>query len=74
MAEAKTPAAKADATEAKSAADLLIEMQLEEKRRLSINPLVIESEDAVSGETTEEGVSIATRRVYADGAVLESYA
>ncbi|TAE78760.1 MAG: hypothetical protein EAZ84_00385 [Verrucomicrobia bacterium] len=74
MAEAKTPAAKADAAETKSAADILVEMQLEEKRRLSINPLVVTEDTVVVGETTEDGTSISARRVFADGAVLESYA
>lgn len=71
MAEAKAPAPE---KAGKSAADLLIEMQLEEKRLKAINPLAIESDEAVVGEKTEDGVPIGSRRVFADGAVLETYA
>lgn len=71
MAEAKAPApVKAE----KSAADLLIELQLEEKRIKSINPLVVTEESVVEGKTNIDGTGIATRKVFADGAVLESYA
>lgn len=71
MAEAKAPVPE---KAAKTAADLLIEMQLEEKRLKSINPLVVTEESAVEGRKNEDGADITTRKVFADGAVLESYA
>lgn len=68
MAEAKTTPA-----DAKSAADVLIEMQLKEKLEKSINPLAV-TEESVDGKTeTDSGTVIAARRVYANGSVLESY-
>ena len=33
-----------------------------------------QSDEAVVGEKTEDGVPIGSRRVFADGAVLETYA
>ncbi len=67
MAEAKTP----PATE-KSAADLLIEMQLAEKVRKETNPMAVADEAEVS-EKTDEGTTIINRRTYANGTVLETF-
>lgn len=68
MTEAKkTPAEK-------SAADVLIEMQLEAERQKQINPLAIVEDTEVKGEKNEDGVGIAHRRVFANGTVVENYA
>lgn len=64
----ETPAAK------KSAADILIEMQLEEKRKASANPMVIVSEEFIDAERIEGKGVVVHRKVFADGAVLENYA
>lgn len=67
MAEAKsTPVAE------KSAADLLIEMQLAEKVRKETNPMAVADEAEVS-EKTDDGTTIINRRTYANGTVLETF-
>lgn len=57
----------------KSAADILIEMQLEEKRLAAINPLAREETPVKKGEKHEDGAAIDTRHTYANGAIVETY-
>lgn len=61
-------------TAEKSAADLLIEMQLKAEKEKALNPMAIDSIEEVKGEKTSEGVNIATRIVFANGSVLEALA
>lgn len=58
----------------KTAADILIEMQLEEQRKKATNPLVVVSEETIDAELEEGKGVVVARKVFADGAVLETYA
>lgn len=59
---------------AKSATDLLIELQLAEQLRKSTNPLAIADHVVDTGEKTADGLAIVERTTFANGAVLEVYA
>ena len=65
----KTPAEAG----AKSAADLLIEMQLEKERKAAINPMAVTEEVEPKGEKTEDGAKIMKRITFANGTVAELY-
>lgn len=67
-----TEAKKSPAAE-KSAADILIEMQLEAERQKHINPLAVVEDTPVKGEKNEAGVAVTHRRVFANGTVVETY-
>lgn len=72
---AKNEAPAAAEAADKTAADLLIEMQLEKERQAAINPMVvIETTEVSAKDKNEAGVSVVARTVYANGTVLESYA
>lgn len=58
----------------KSAADLLIEMQLEKELRASVNPLAVVEVETPKGEKNDSGADVVSRVTFANGAVLENYA
>ena len=74
MATKSAPAPEAETEAPKSAADLLIQMQLEKELEAKRNPLAVTDVAEVSDAKNEAGTSIVQRQVFANGTVLENYA
>jgi hypothetical protein len=72
-----TKTEKTEATTSKSAADLLIEMQLKAEQEKQTNPLAVESVELVDDKTevrTDQGAKLVSVTKYANGTVLKNFA
>lgn len=58
----------------KSAAEILVEMQLAKEIKAQRNPLAVVESRKPKGQKNEEGVKIASEIVFENGSVVQNYA